>query len=331
MRNIFLIVLVFVVSCNEKSTISPPGQQQEGMSWIPGGTFVMGGNDELAKQDELPLHQVTVSGFWMDVHEVTNAEFEKFVNETNYITTAEIKPDWEELKLQVPPGTPKPPDSILVAGSVIFEKDFYANGLPVWNWVPGANWKNPLGPDSDIIGKDNHPVVHVSWDDVNAYAEWIGKRLPTEAEWEFAARGGLDATSSQREIRIAQANTWQGSFPYKNTESDGFFYTAPVKTFEANRFGLYDMSGNVWEWVSDWYRPDYYSDSEGSTNPIGPDSSYDPEEPNVPKKVIRGGSFLCHDSYCAGYRPSARMRSSPDTGLLHTGFRLVKDYSPNEG
>lgn len=327
MRILSLILLVLLVRCPEKGEIFIPTENPDGMVWIVGGHFSMGGNDDLAEDDELPVHDVHLSGFWIDEHEVTNAQFIEFVNETGYITTAERKPDWEELKLQVPPGTPKPHDSVLVAGSVIFEKDFYANGLPVWNWVPGANWKHPLGPESDISGKENHPVVHVSWEDVNVYAKWAGKRLPTEAEWEFAARGGVDANSSDREIAIAQANIWQGSFPYRNSESDGYFYSSPVKSFEANAFGLYDMSGNVWEWVSDWYHPEYYSQSDGAVNPQGPDSSFDPEEPNTPKKVVRGGSFLCHDSYCAGYRPSARMRSSPDTGLLHTGFRLVKDYN----
>lgn len=305
-----------------------PDQNPEGMVWIPGATYQMGGNTPLSREDEKPIHEVTLSGFWMDIHEVTNSQFDEFVLETGYVTTAERKPDWEKLKLQVPPDTPKPPDSVLVAGSIIFEKDFYKNGLPVWNWVPGANWRHPLGTNSDIKGKENHPVVHVSWEDVNAFAEWSGKRLPTEAEWEYAARGGLNSTSTQREIATAQANIWQGSFPYNNMESDGFFYSSPVQSFEPNSLGLYDMSGNVWEWVSDWYHSDYYSQSNGAVNPKGPDSSYDPEEPTVPKKVVRGGSFLCHDSYCAGYRTSARMRSSPDTGLLHTGFRLVKDYTP---
>lgn len=329
MRKTALIVLLLSIGCSPEKETSTPNQIPEGMVWVSGGTYTMGGNDALTKEDELPPHKVTISDFFMDEHEVTNAQFSEFVEATGYITTAERKPDWEELKKQLPPNTPKPPDSILVAGSVIFDKDFYAKGSPFWNWIPGANWKHPLGPNSGIDGKENHPVVHISWEDANEYAKWIGKRLPTEAEWEYAARGGSDAASNPRELAIAQANIWQGSFPYQNSESDGHFYTSPVKTFEPNALGIYDMSGNVWEWVADWYHPNYYSESDGTIDPTGPELSYDPLEPTVPKKVVRGGSFLCHDSYCAGYRPSARMRSSPDTGLLHTGFRLVKDYTPN--
>jgi formylglycine-generating enzyme required for sulfatase activity len=298
----------------------------EGMVWVPGGSFMMGGNDRLANDDELPLHTVSVDGFWMDKHEVTNAQFSAFVDATGYVTVAERKPDWEELKKQLPPGTPKPHDSLLVAGSLVFDKDFMEHQSPIWNWVRGANWKHPLGPESTIEGKENHPVIHIAWEDAQEYAKWAGKRLPTEAEWEYAARGAGSAQKMDlREIASRKANVWQGSFPYRNSEQDGHFYSSPVKSFEPNELGLYDMSGNVWEWVQDWYHPGYYSESEGAVNPQGPEKSYDPQEPSIPKKVVRGGSFLCHESYCAGYRYSARMRSSPDTGLLHTGFRLVKD------
>lgn len=327
----FALFLLFLIltNCTKQAQMDSfkPVENPEGMIWVPAGKFIMGGEDALSKKDEQPLHTVKLDGFWMDIHEVTNAQFQTFVDSTGYITLAEQKPDWEKLKLQVPVGTPKPPDSILVAGSVIFEKNFMSDKIPLWNWVPGANWKHPLGPDSDIKGKENHPVVHISWEDAITYTEWKGNRLPTEAEWEYAARGAGNSNTTLRALATSKANVWQGNFPYTNSESDGFFYSSPVQSFEPNELGLFDMAGNVWEWTSDWYDPNYYSISDGETNPQGPSKSYDPDEPNTPKKVVRGGSFLCHESYCAGYRVSSRMRSSPDTGLLHTGFRTVKDYS----
>jgi formylglycine-generating enzyme required for sulfatase activity len=307
-----------------------------GMVWIPGGEFVMGGDDDMARPDEQPKHKVIVDGFWMDETELTNAEFEAFVNATGYVTTAERAPDWEAIKKQVPPGTPRPPADVLVPGSLVF---FPPDGpVPMddatrwWDFVPGANWRHPLGPESSIQGEGNYPVVHVSWDDAVAYARWAGKRLPTEAEWEWAARAGLpnsiytwgDEPIDQGEPK---ANTWQGHFPYENTQRDGFNGAAPVKSYKPNNYGLYDMAGNVWEWCSDWYRADYYTQvnrPEGIRNPQGPDTSLDPQQPTTPKRVIRGGSFLCHESYCASYRVPARMKESPDSGLINTGFRCVK-------
>jgi formylglycine-generating enzyme required for sulfatase activity len=202
-----------------------------------------------------------------------------------------------------------------------------------WSWVPGANWKNPLGPNSSIEDYDNFPVVQVSWFDANEYCKWAGKRLPTEAEWEWAARGGLhDKPYSWGEEHIEKgkpkANTWQGTFPNENTNKDGFMVTAPVKSFPPNKYGLYDIAGNVWEWTSDWYRNDYYKMSnkpQGIKNPPGPQDSFDPVEPYAEKKVQRGGSFLCNESYCSGYRVAFRQKASPDTGLNHSGFRCVKD------
>lgn len=309
----------------------------EGMVLIPGGTFLMGADNEQARPDEYPKHKVSVDGFWMDATEVTNAQFRAFVEATGYVTTAERKPDWEELKKQLPPGTPRPPEELLVASSLVFTAPAYPVRLnnvgQWWSWVQGANWRQPEGPGSSVVGKEDYPVVHVSWDDAVAYAKWAGKRLPTEAEWEWAARGGLEEKTypwgdEHVEAGKPKANAWQGRFPDKNTLKDQYYDAAPVKSFPVNGYGLYDMAGNVWEWCADWYRHDYYKTidrKEGIKNPQGPSSSLDPDEPMVPKRVQRGGSFLCHDSYCSSYRVSARMKSSQDTGLSHTGFRCVKD------
>lgn len=307
----------------------------DGMVWIAGGTFSMGADNKQASEDEYPKHTVTVDGFWIDVTEVTNAQFTAFVKATNYITTAEKKPDWEELKKQVPPGTPKPDESLLVAASLVFKAPAQSVSLndysQWWQWKQGADWKHPHGSGSDIKGKENYPVVHISWYDAEAYCKWAGKRLPTEAEWEFAARGKLENNiypwgNESVNTGKPKANSWQGTFPGKNTQEDKFYYAAPVKSFAANGYGLYDMAGNVWEWCADYYNNKYYStlNKAGVTNPKGADKSFDPDEPYAIKRVIRGGSFLCNDSYCSGYRVARRMKSTEDSGMEHVGFRCVQ-------
>ena len=318
-----------VVSADTNST---------GMLLIPAGIFSMGGDNKQASEDEYPKHKVQVDAFLMDATEVTNAQFKKFVDATHYITTAERKPDWEELKKTVPPGTPKPPDSALVAASLVFKQTTGKVDLndynQWWAWVPGANWKHPQGPASNINGKDNYPVVQLSWFDAMAYCKWTGKRLPTEAEWEWASRGSLInniypwGNEGINEGK-PKANSWEGNFPYYNQQKDGFVKAAPVKSFAPNGYGLYDMAGNVWEWCSDWFDANYYQtiSSAIAVNPKGPNKSYDPQEPFAQKRSLRGGSFLCNDSYCSGYRNARRMKSSPDTGLEHTGFRCVKSIS----
>ncbi len=309
------------------------------MVWIPPGEFTMGTDDPTVWPAERPAHRVALSGFWMDATEVTNAQFRAFVEATGYVTTAEQKPDWEELKKQLPPGTPKPADEMLVAASIVFQpperQPLNLDDLHSWwTWTPGADWRRPQGPGSDIKGKDDLPVVHVSWDDAVAYAKWAGKRLPTEAEWEYAARGGLESKEfvwgeDAYDEQKPQCNAWQGVFPAKNTNADGFERVAPVGSFRPNGYKLYDMAGNVWEWCSDWYRFDAYQQSiaaNGSRtvkDPTGPDKAWDPQQPFMPQRVMRGGSFLCHPSYCASYRPSARRGNSPDTSTEHLGFRCV--------
>jgi len=306
----------------------------QGMKRIPAGSFIMGSHDDQGRADEYPLHPVQLKGFYMDETEVTNADFAKFVRATGYITTAEKAIDWMEMSKQLPAGTPKPADSLLAPSSLVFVPTTGPVNLndysQWWEFRRGADWKHPQGPASTIVGKENHPVVHVSHEDALAYANWAGKRLPTEAEWEWASRGGLKNKrypwgSASVNVAPYKANSFQGHFPNEDLALDGFkTTTAPVKSFPANGYGLYDMAGNVWEWCADWYRPDYYQQSP-RLNPKGPTDSYDPDEPNTPKRVMRGGSFLCNDGYCASYRSAARMKSSPDSGLQHTGFRCVKD------
>ncbi|MCX2746048.1 formylglycine-generating enzyme family protein [Mangrovivirga sp. M17] len=350
-KNIFILLLAsFLISCqntnehknkqiknSELVDLTPPMPTPEGMAWVPAKKFTQGAlpADEFAIDHEKPAHEVYVDGFFIDIHEVTNKQFKKFVEETGYITVAERPIDWEEMKKQLPPGTPKPADSMLAPGSLIFNKKVEEvqnmnNYYQWWEWKKGANWKQPYGPGSNIDGKDNYPVVHIAFEDAQAYCRWANRRLPTESEWEAAAKGTLTMctyTWGNDDNKInAMANTWQGIFPTKNESEDGFKYISPVKSYPPNSAGIYDMAGNVWEWTSDWYNRDYYktiNTSSPLSNPSGADEYFDPDRPYEPVKVIKGGSFLCHASYCASYRISARMPSSIDTGSDHLGFRTV--------
>lgn len=323
------------------TTAEPPGPAPPGMAWIPGGEFSMGcadprrlpfgGSDPMV--DARPIHRVRVAGFWIDTHEVTNAQFAAFVKATGYRTVAERPPRPEDF-----PGAP--PEN-LVAGSIVFApptqpvplRDGTGGAhLRWWSYVPGASWRHPAGPDSSIEGRADDPVVHVAYEDAEAFATWAGKRLPTEAEWEFAARGGLAGATYpwgdefQPDGRW-MANTWQGRFPLENTEADGFAGIAPVGKYPANGYGLHDMSGNVWEWCSDWYRPDTYArDARAgvASDPAGPADSFDPQEPGQAKRVQRGGSFLCSDQYCSRYIVGTRGKGEIASSTNHIGFRCVK-------
>lgn len=344
---LFCTIFLLKVSCKhdkpnamqEELLIEKPGSLEtpEGMVWIPGGTFMQGAveNDKMAMDHEKPAHSVKVDGFFMDETEVTNAEFKEFADATGYVTVAERPVDWEELKKQVPPGTPKPADSLLQPGSLVFKKP--GKKVPNlydfsqwWEWKIGADWKHPQGPESSIEGKENYPVVHIAYEDAVAYCEWAGRRLPTEAEWEYAARAGMENQvffwGNDAEDLAEMANTWTGKFPNYNDLSDDFEGAAPVKSFPANDFGLYDMAGNVWEFTTDWYNFNYYKEAKLKgmlKNPEGAKKPYNPHNPGVAEKVIKGGSFLCHESYCASFRISARMQTSLDSSHEHLGFRTV--------
>jgi len=322
-------------SCCGRLPARGSAPQNKRMVQIQGGQFMMGGVGPEVKPDELPQHPVHVDGFWISVTPVTNDEFAEFVKATGYVTTAERAPTVEEIMKECPPGSPPPDEDFLVAASLVFKPTEYPvsfhNPLIWWEWKEGANWRHPRGPGSSLEGLGDHPVVHVSWYDAQAFCEWIGGRLPTEAEWEYAARGGKEPApfiwgTDPVDSVPYRLNVWQGQFPVENTKADGYAATSPVRTYPPNGYGLYDMAGNVWEWVGDWYRVDTYrNDSELGVvqNPRGPESSYDPQQPYTSVRVTRGGSFLCNPDYCSGYRPSARMKTSPDTSLCHTGFRYV--------
>lgn len=324
-----------------------PAPAPKGMVWIPGGEFMMGSDDPRSQvcggpdsmPDARPIHRVRVRPFWMDETEVTNAQFEAFVKATGYVTVAERAPTKEEF--------PTAPPENLVAGSVVFTPT--SGPVPLdnhyrwWRYEPGANWRHPEGPSSDLTGREDHPVVHIAYADAVAYATWAGKRLPTEAEWEFAARGGLTGKvyawgDDLKPGGKFMANTFQGTFPVRDEGEDGFVGAAPVRRFPPNGYGLYDVAGNVWEWCSDWYRPDTYARqllAAGAPNavvddPKGPDSPYDPAEPTEKKRVHRGGSFLCTDQYCTRYMVGTRGKGEESTGSNHVGFRCVKDPAPGQ-
>ena len=298
------------------------------MEWIPGGTFLMGSNDHYP--EEAPAHYVSVNGFWMDKYPVTNARFSQFVEKTNYVTVAERKPKAEDY----PGAWPE----MLIAGSVVFQKPLHRvdlrNHFNWWSYVKGADWRHPLGIDSSFRGLEKHPVVHICYEDAASYAKWAGKELPSEAEWEFAARGGLEGAaytwgnefSSEGKL---MANTWHGEFPIENQMPDGFERTSPVGSFPPNGYGLYDMAGNVWEWTTDWYQDHGKVTNSccASFNPKGAEleASYDPCQPNIriPRKVLKGGSYLCAPNYCLRYRPAARIPQQIDTGTCHQGFRCI--------
>jgi sulfatase modifying factor 1 len=321
------------------NTAPPPAKAPDGMVWIPGGEFSMGAADPQgmdkndvgmhATDDSRPIHRVYVDGFWMDKTEVTNEQFAAFVKATKYVTVSERTPRAEDF-----PGAP--PEN-LVAGSVVFSPPDHAvpldNHFQWWAYVKGANWRHPLGPQSDLTGWEQYPVVHVAYEDALAYATWAGKRLPTEAEWEFAARGGLSGKvypwgDEFKKDGKWMANSHQGHFPNQDTGADRFLGIAPVAQFPPNGYGLYDVGGNVWEWTSDWYRPDSYARLVAAggvaRNPQGPPSSFDPSEPGEKKRVHRGGSFLCTDQYCSRYMVGTRGKGEGSTGTNHLGFRLVK-------
>ncbi|HTV32568.1 MAG TPA: formylglycine-generating enzyme family protein, partial [Methylocella sp.] len=300
------------------------------MQWIPGGTFRMGSNRHYP--EEAPVRSLTVSGFWMDRSPVTNRAFRKFINTTGYVTFAEIPPNPEDYPGALP--------HMLKAGSLVFTPPDHPVDLRHianwWTFTFGANWRRPYGKGSSIRRLDDHPVVHIAYRDAVAYATWAGKELPTEAEWEFAARGGLDGAEFAWGDELTpggrhMANTWHGEFPWQNLAADGYERTSPVGEFPANGYGLFDMIGNVWEWTSDWYTPRHEADTPKACcvpeNPRGgqEDQSYDPSQPwiKIPRKVLKGGSHLCALNYCCRYRPAARQAQPVDSSMSHVGFRCV--------
>ena len=335
--SVILFFMYGISSCTNEAKKSSNTKPPEGMVWVETKTFLKGAksSDLFAMPREKPAHLVTVDGFFIDATEVTNKQFEKFVKATNYITVAERKIDWEEMKKELPPNTPKPHDSILQPGSLVFNKNIDAvvtmnNYFQWWTWKIGANWRHPSGPNSTIEGKDNYPVVHIAFEDALAYCKWANRSLPTEAQWESAAQGTNEnmifTWGNDLNMLNSNANTWQGVFPIKNESKDGFEYLSPVKSYPPNSIGIFDMTGNVWELTSDLFNVNYYNQldlSKPIINPRGAKIAFNPNHPYQKEHVIKGGSFLCHASYCASYRISARMGTSFDSGSDHVGFRTV--------
>ena len=333
----FVISAMFFSCANNQKDKSISFETPDGMVWVEGKSYTKGAkqNDDYAMMREKPSHEVYIDGFYIDVTEVTNNQFQKFVNETGYLTIAEREIDWDEMKKNLPAGTPKPHDSILQPGSLIFNDklkkvDNMNNYFQWWRWQTGANWRSPKGPGSIIENKGNYPVVHIAYEDAKAYCEWANRRLPTEAEWESAAQGNYKNAvfpwGDDLKLLNSNANTWQGKFPVKNESIDGYEMIAPVKSYPSNSIGIFDMVGNVWEITDDLFNVNYYSEISTETelkNLKGASSCYNPSNPYEIQYVMKGGSFLCHDSYCASYRISARMGVSVGSGSDHTGFRTV--------
>ncbi len=330
------LLSILLIGASTSPTANSVAVAPPGMRLIPAGEFEMGSREEYAWPEERPAHRVRLSqAFYLDQTEVTNSQFERFVRATGYKTVAERPVRLEDIMKQVPPGTAPPPKEALLPGSLVFVMPSAAVNLrdasQWWRWTIGANWRAPEGPASNIEGKGNHPSVHLAWEDAGAYCSWAGKRLPTEAEWERAARGGVEGLpyvwGSEKPNESASparwfANIWQGKFPNRNDRLDGFAGTAPVKSFQPNPYGLFDMAGNVWEWTADWYDPKAYSRRSGPiiVDPSGPAAASDARQ----LRTQRGGSFLCHDSYCSRYRPGARIGAAADSGTSHAGVRCAK-------
>ncbi|MDB9523120.1 formylglycine-generating enzyme family protein [Dolichospermum circinale CS-1225] len=322
--SLLIQVIALILLFSSSPALAAVNTCPPGMLMISGGTFKMGADDS-GFVEERGAENVTVTSFCIDKYEVTNAQFIEFINATNYVTVAERPLSKEQF--------PNLSDEERLPGSLVFQMPKpgvkQVQLLSWWHWTPSANWRHPFGSDSTIVGKENYPVVHIAYEDALAYAQWVGKSLPTEAQWEYAARGGLEGANYTwgNQYSAKKANTWQGIFPFFNTKADGYVGTAKVGSFPANGYGLYDMTGNVWEWTSDWFSLGHDNKAH-NVNPTGPNKSFDPKKPTETSlHFIKGGSYLCAPNYCSRYRPAARESESPDTGTTHIGFRLVKNLN----
>lgn len=321
--------MTFSVTSKQQAESGAGAPPDDGMVWIPGGEFKMGSEDFYP--EERPVRSVSVDGYWIDRYPVTNRQFAQFIRESGYTTVAERQPNAEDYPGAIP--------ELLVPGSLVFRRTQQPVDLhdfsQWWEWTPGASWQKPEGPGSGTAKRKHHPVVHVAYEDIAAYCVWAGKSLPTEAEWEFAARGGLDGATftwgdEETPDGKRMANSWQGEFPWQNSVEDGHVGTSPVGSYLPNGYGLFDMAGNVWEWTEDWYSDHQRGETSPCCVPHNPrgaviEESYDPAQPEVviPRKVLKGGSHLCAPNYCFRYRPAARQPQMLDTGMNHLGFRCV--------